>query len=54
MKLSEILPNSVSYSSAATPHVARGKDRRLEELMASLCSDGLAYVDFCLTSLLYA
>merc|ERR1719453_2280228 len=49
------MPESfISYNSAAKPHVARGEYRRVEELMAGLRTDGLAYDDFCLTSLLYA
>merc|ERR1719265_1438818 len=54
MKLSEVLPNSFSYNSAAKPFVALGDYRKVEQLMENLRSDGLAFDDFCLTSLLHA
>merc|ERR1719310_275675 len=54
MKLAEVLPNSFSYNSAAKPFVALGDFKKVEQLMASLRSDGLAFDDFCLTSLLHA
>jgi len=54
MKLAEVLPNSFSYNSAAKPFVALGDYKKVEQLMANLRSDGLAFDDFCLTSLLHA
>merc|ERR1719473_1147053 len=54
MKLAEVLPNSFSYNSAAKPFVALGDYRKVEQLMENLRSDGLAFDDFCLTSLLHA
>merc|ERR1719420_2342986 len=54
MKLAEVLPNSFSYNSACKPFVALGDYKKVEQLMASLRSDGLAFDDFCLTSLLHA
>merc|ERR1719262_1338712 len=54
MRLAEVLPNSFSYNSAAKPFVALGDWKKVEQLMASLRSDGLAFDDFCLTSLLHA
>merc|ERR1719146_250497 len=54
MKLAEVLPNSFSYNSASKPFVALGDYKKVEQLMANLRSDGLAFDDFCLTSLLHA
>merc|ERR1719482_2513903 len=54
MKLAEVLPNSFSYNSVSKPFVALGDYRKVEQLMTSLRSDGLAFDDFCLTSLLHA
>merc|ERR1719313_2344092 len=54
MKLAEVLPNSFSYNSASKPFVALGDYRKVEQLMHSLRNDGLAFDDFCLTSLLHA
>merc|ERR1719262_409461 len=54
MKLAEVLPNSFSYNSAAKPFVNLGDYKKVEQLMASLRSDGLPFDDFCLTSLLHA
>merc|ERR1719265_3141748 len=52
--LAEVLPNSFSYNSAAKSFVALGDWRKVEQLMSSLRNDGLAFDDFCLTSLLHA
>merc|ERR1719265_2587231 len=52
--LAEVLPNSFSYNSASKPFVALGDYRKVEQLMTSLRNDGLAFDDFCLTSLLHA
>merc|ERR1719265_1139706 len=52
--LAEVLPNSFSYNSAAKSFVALGDWRKVEQLMTSLRNDGLAFDDFCLTSLLHA
>merc|ERR1719171_662201 len=54
MKLAEVLPNSFSYNSAAKPYVALGDWRKVEQLMGNLRNDGLAFDDFCLTSLLHS
>merc|ERR1719478_1608200 len=54
MKLAEVLPNSFSYNSACKPYVALGDYKKVEQLMANLRSDGLAFDDFCLTSLLHS
>merc|ERR1719263_2397957 len=54
MKLAEVLPNSFSYNSACKPFVALGDYKKVEQLMGNLRSDGLAFDDFCLTSLLHA
>merc|ERR1719231_110662 len=54
MKLAEVLPNSFSYNSASKPFVALGDFRKVEQLMQNLRNDGLAFDDFCLTSLLHA
>merc|ERR1719263_1544573 len=54
MRLAEVLPNSFSYNSAAKPFVALGDYKKVEQLMNNLRSDGLAFDDFCLTSLLHA
>merc|ERR1719443_1731564 len=54
MKLAEVLPNSFSYNSACKPFVALGDYKKVEQLMANLRSDGLAFDDFCLTSMLHA
>merc|ERR1719321_1560072 len=54
MRRAEVIPNSFSYNSAAKPFVALGDYKKVEQLMASLRSDGLAFDDFCLTSLLHA
>merc|ERR1719201_2426955 len=54
MKLAEVLPNSFSYNSACKPFVALGDYKKVEQLMANLRSDGLAFDDFCLTSLLHS
>ena len=43
MKLAEVLPNSFSYNSAAKPFVALGDYKKVEQLMANLRSDGLAF-----------
>merc|ERR1719198_2457146 len=54
MRLAEVLPNSFSYNSAAKPFVSLGDYQKVEQLMANLRFDGLAFDDFCLTSLLHA
>merc|ERR1719453_1842575 len=54
MKLAEVLPNSFSYNSVAKAYVSQGDYRKVENLMANLRSEGLAFDDFCLTSLLHA
>ena len=54
MKLAEVLPNSFSYNSAAKPFVALGDYKKVEQLMANMRRDGLAFDDFCLTSVLHA
>merc|ERR1719146_651942 len=54
MKLAEVLPNSFSYNSVAKSFVALGDYKKVEQLMTNLRSDGLAFDDFCLTSLLHA
>merc|ERR1719375_1918393 len=54
MKLAEVLPNSFSYNSASKPFVALGDYKKVEQLMVNLRNDGLAFDDFCLTSLLHA
>merc|ERR1719263_2481664 len=54
MKLAEVVPNSFSYNSVSKPYVALGDYKKVEQLMANLRSDGLAFDDFCLTSLLHA
>merc|ERR1719160_2480072 len=54
MKLAEVLPNSFSYNSVAKAYVAQGDYKKVEHLMTNLRNDGLAFDDFCLTSLLHA
>merc|ERR1719272_595489 len=54
MRRADVLPNSFSYNSAAKPFVALGDYKKVEQLMADLHNDGLAFDDFCLTSLLHA
>merc|ERR1719155_476883 len=54
MKRADVLPNSFSYNSACKPFVALGDYKKVEQLMANLRSDGLAFDDFWLTSLLNA
>merc|ERR1719389_1560496 len=54
MKMVDVLPNSFSYNSTSKPFVALGDYKKVEQLMASLRRDGLAFDDFCLTSLLHA
>merc|ERR1719263_1136 len=54
MKRAEVRPNSFSYNSVSKPFVALGDYKKVEQLMANLRFDGLAFDDFCLTSLLHA